>query len=87
MRRRITAFAHPCDLGDRESVRVMIENLSERLGGIDVLVNNAGRIQVGPFDAMTDEDFRAELDVHMWDRSGRFARYCRRCGAADSAVS
>jgi NAD(P)-dependent dehydrogenase (short-subunit alcohol dehydrogenase family) len=35
-------------------------------GGIDVLCNLAGIIQVGPLEAMTRDDFRMAMDVHFW---------------------
>ena len=37
-----------------------------RYGGLDVLVNNAGVIQVGPMDHQTDDDFREAMDIHFW---------------------
>ena len=38
----------------------------DEIGQIDVLVNNAGIIQVGPLDTMTAEDFRRALQTHFW---------------------
>jgi NAD(P)-dependent dehydrogenase (short-subunit alcohol dehydrogenase family) len=35
-------------------------------GGIDVLVNNAGIIQVGPLDHMTVADFEEAMATHFW---------------------
>jgi short-subunit dehydrogenase len=37
-----------------------------RFGGIDVLVNNAGQIQVGPVQDMTLGDFEQAMDVMFW---------------------
>jgi short-subunit dehydrogenase len=47
----------PCDITDKQSVTEMIERVNSRFGGVDVLVNNAGVIQVGPIEVMTPEDF------------------------------
>ncbi len=35
-------------------------------GQIDVLVNNAGTIAVGPMDVMTVEDYEQAMRVHFW---------------------
>ena len=55
-----------CDVRDREAVGAAIETIVARFGGIDVVVNNAGVIQVGPFANMAYEDFQRAMDVHYW---------------------
>src|SRR3954454_9151940 len=47
----------PCDLREKESIGRMLAAVRTLLGPMDVLVNNAGTIQVGPLDAMRPEDF------------------------------
>lgn len=64
--RNIEAHAFACDLRDERSTQAFIANATERLGEIDVLINNAGMIQVGPFESMTDDDFRDELRLHLY---------------------
>lgn len=59
-------LAIPCDIRDFGQVQTMVQEVLERWGRIDVLINNAGVIQVGPLDAMTREDFRQAMDIHFW---------------------
>jgi NAD(P)-dependent dehydrogenase (short-subunit alcohol dehydrogenase family) len=55
-----------CDLSNRGDVDALIAGAVEHYGGIDVLINNAGVITVGPFDHMSDGDFEESLAVHFW---------------------
>jgi short-subunit dehydrogenase len=55
-----------CDVADQRQVATLVDNTLQRFGRIDVLVNNAGVIQVGPVDVMTIEDFRSAMDVMFW---------------------
>ena len=56
----------PCDIRDREQVRHTIDSVAEELGAIDVLINDAGIIQVGPFEHMAMADFEDALATHFW---------------------
>jgi len=59
-------LALPCDVGDQNEVRWAIDAAAERFGRLDILINNAGTIQVGPLEHMTVEDFEEALRVHFW---------------------
>lgn len=60
------AFAFPCDVTDRAQVRELVEVVTRHFGRVDVLVNNAGVIQVGPVEEMTLEDYEQAMAVHFW---------------------
>jgi short-subunit dehydrogenase len=60
------ALAIPCDLTDEARVNEMVAVVEQRLGPIDLLVNNAGNIIVGPIDTMRSEDFEASMDVNFY---------------------
>ena len=62
----VDAQAIVCDIRDRAAVASAIEAIVRRFGRIDVLVNNAGVIQVGPVANMEYDDFRRAMDVHYW---------------------
>ncbi len=59
-------FARPCDVTDRDDVERFVSETAERLGPVDVLVNNAGTIRVGPMEAMTIEDYEEAMRTHFW---------------------
>src|SRR5688572_8226884 len=64
--RGASVFAFPCDVTDRSQVRELVEVVKRHFGRVDVLVNNAGVIQVGPLETMTLEDFEQAMAVHFW---------------------
>lgn len=55
-----------CDVRNRESVDAAVAAIVARFGRIDMLVNNAGVIQVGPLEHMQEEDFKRAMDVHYY---------------------
>ncbi|MDO4869498.1 MAG: SDR family NAD(P)-dependent oxidoreductase [Bacillota bacterium] len=60
----IDAKGYIADLMDREQVKKLVAAVTEEFGQIDVLVNNAGMVQVG-----VEEDFSGFLDMtyESWD--------------------
>jgi NAD(P)-dependent dehydrogenase (short-subunit alcohol dehydrogenase family) len=60
------ALPIPCDVGEREQAVAAIRQVVDRFGRIDVLMNVAGVIQVGPVQHMQYEDFEQAMDVHFW---------------------
>jgi len=66
VRRGAEVFAVPCDVTDKEQVHEMVQAVRDHFGQIDVLVNNAGVIQVGPMEVMTLEDYEESMRTHFW---------------------
>ena len=62
----LRVLALPCDVGNEDEVRWAIDAAAERFGRLDILINNAGVIQVGPLEHMTVEDFEEAMRVHFW---------------------
>ncbi len=71
------ALALTGDLADPLVPEALVRATVDGLGGIDLLVNNAGIIRRGPAAATSDEDWLAVLEV---DLSAVF-RLCRSAGA------
>jgi 3-oxoacyl-[acyl-carrier protein] reductase len=59
------AVAVSADVSEREDVRAMVRAACDGLGGVDVLVNNAGVLQQKPFAQITDVDWDHVLDVNL----------------------
>lgn len=64
--RGASVVAVECDVTDQARVNEFVSVAKLRNGPVDVLVNNAGVIQVGPVDVMREEDFEQSLKTHFW---------------------
>lgn len=54
------------DVTSRSQVKNLISEVVNHFGGLDVLINNAGIIQVGPQDAMRLKDYEEAMDTNFW---------------------
>jgi NAD(P)-dependent dehydrogenase (short-subunit alcohol dehydrogenase family) len=54
------------DLFDAAQIESAVRQIIDRLGKIDILINNAGIIEVGPLEHMTREDFERAMQLHFW---------------------
>jgi NAD(P)-dependent dehydrogenase (short-subunit alcohol dehydrogenase family) len=61
-----TIHAQRADVTDPDDVRDFVVQSAETLGGIDFLVNNAGRAHPGRFATLEDDDWQADLDVKLF---------------------
>jgi NAD(P)-dependent dehydrogenase (short-subunit alcohol dehydrogenase family) len=55
----------PLDVTDRSSFERFLDDVEQRLGPLDVLVNNAGIMPVGPFLQETDAMAAAMIDINL----------------------
>ncbi len=53
-------FTHAADVTDAEQVRRMVQNAAETLGGLDIIVTNAGGPPAGQFD---------DFDLGAWEKA------------------
>jgi NAD(P)-dependent dehydrogenase (short-subunit alcohol dehydrogenase family) len=61
-----SVIAIKCDVRDPKQIEQMIARVVNERGSIDVLVNDAGIIQVGPLEHMTVADFEEAMATHFW---------------------
>ncbi|GGW21353.1 beta-ketoacyl-ACP reductase [Gemmobacter lanyuensis] len=54
-----------CDLSDAASVEALPKAAAEKMGSVDVLVNNAGITRDNLFMRMSDEEWQSVLDVNL----------------------
>jgi NAD(P)-dependent dehydrogenase (short-subunit alcohol dehydrogenase family) len=54
------------DITDEASVARAVAAASERFGGVDVLVNNAGNFYAGYFETISPAQFRAQLETNFF---------------------
>jgi NAD(P)-dependent dehydrogenase (short-subunit alcohol dehydrogenase family) len=62
---RIGATAFPLDVTDRPGFTKFLEEAEGRLGPMDVLVNNAGIMPLGPFEDESDRSTLHQLEINL----------------------
>jgi 3-oxoacyl-[acyl-carrier protein] reductase len=60
------ALVVQADLADDAAVETMVDTVLADLGRVDILINNAGIMHVGPFVESTEADWQNEIDVNVF---------------------
>ena len=61
-----SVIAVPADVRDQAQVDAMVSQVIAALGGIDILINNAGTSSAGPFAALDDATLQEDLDLKLF---------------------
>lgn len=59
------SYAVSVDVADRESVFAAVEDAAARLGGLDVMINNAGIAPIMPIEAIDVATYRKTFDINV----------------------
>jgi 3-oxoacyl-[acyl-carrier protein] reductase len=59
------AFAVQADLSNPDSIGPLVKTVAEKLGRINILVNNAGIYEFGPIEALTTEHYTKQFNVNV----------------------
>lgn len=62
----VDVFARTADVTDSKQVHSFVEQAAAALGGLDILINNAGSALPGTFEEVDEVRWRADLDVKLF---------------------
>lgn len=63
--RHAQVIGDSCDVTEPKELELFFADVRREFGPVDVLINNAGMIQVGPLDSMTSDDFDQAMAIHF----------------------
>src|SRR5947209_5151407 len=59
-------LAIEADMTLRDEAEAAVRKTEQQFGPVNVLINNAGTISVGPIETMTIDDYRDSINTHFW---------------------
>ena len=62
----VETMAVRCDITDTGMVNSAVQQILDRFGRIDILINNAGTGAIAPAEDITDEQFFNEVDIDLF---------------------
>ena len=83
-----TMHAHQLDVADRDAVFALADEVAEKHGGADVVLNNAGVAHGALVEEMTMDNFQWVMDIDFWGvvhGSQAFLRHMQKKGAGHIA--
>lgn len=57
--------SYPTDLTDQQSVEALVAYVDDEFEGVDILINNAGALINKPFDELTLDDWRSQIESNL----------------------
>ena len=67
------------DVGEPDQARRLIRTAVDEMGGLDILINNAGVGRFAPLAELSDEDWRETFDTNLSGPSTAVGRRFRSC--------
>lgn len=64
--RGVEAHGVICDITDRDQVQDLVAKTVDLFGRMDMVINNAGVIQIGPAEVFDESHFAHAMDVMFW---------------------
>ena len=81
------SLALPCDVMQRAELEALVERTAKELGGVDLVVNNAGGAPWKPFLQTSERTFEEAYRFNVTRRSCSRVSPCRACSSAAAGRS
>ncbi len=59
-------YTFRCDVTSKQEVEHTVATIARECGEVDILINNAGLIEVGPMQEQTLKDYEDSMNTHFW---------------------
>ncbi|MDS9472537.1 SDR family oxidoreductase [Sporosarcina pasteurii] len=58
-------YYQPCDMSSADDIENLFQEVNQKLGSVDILINNTGGPKAGGFEAVTDEDWYESFEKNL----------------------